>query len=227
MADEQKEPEQAPDLMGYPSVEALVSAKRASDQEAMRMKERLDMLERAYVQQAQNAPHGNDPRQRMLDQGIPVDELDRYVDTKLQQRMEEAFRPITQTFQARGQVLARYPDYAKFEPEVSQFINTDPELAQTFGKMAQVDPAAALEYSYLKYGESRRKSAPQGDKRKVQSAAAEMQIPTQRSGDTRNSDTTGNDDVERARAHYEKTGDPRAYAKTRLRQVIPDTFFQQ
>lgn len=227
MADEQREPEQQIDLMGYPSVEALVNAKRASDQEAMRMKERLDTLERAYVNQAQNAHNGNDPRQRMLDQGIPVDELDRYVDAKLQQRMEQAFQPITQTFQARGKVLARHPDYAKFEPEVSQFINTDPELSETFGKMAQVDPAAALEYSYLKFGESRRKNAPAGDKRKVQSVASEMQIPTQRSGDTRNSPSAADDQVQRAAEHYQKTGDPRAYAKTRLRQAIPDSFFQQ
>ena len=52
-----------PDLMGFPTVEALVNAKRASDQEAQRIVMERDALKNQlqYVYQAQANPRQDDP----------------------------------------------------------------------------------------------------------------------------------------------------------------------
>lgn len=205
-----------------------------SGQEAKRLKEQNDLLQqqvRALAVNQPQRPDPNDPRQVLEGYAVPVDALDRYLDAKLQTSLGQAFQPIARVFEARPKMLARYPDYGKFEADVSQFVASDPEVSQGFNAMMQTDPFAAQEYAYLKYSETQRRKSPAPEEspgaRQVKRQASEARIPSQRNGDTRSAPDNASDQVERAREYGEKTGNYVPFAKTRLRQVIPDSFLNQ
>lgn len=232
MADENEG--QPPDYAGYESSEALANGYRASSQEAKRLKDQNVALEQQLrAMSANQAPRQdpNDPRQVLEGYAVPVDALDRYLDAKLQTSLGQAFQPVARLFEARPKMLARYPDYGKFEADVSQYAANDPEVSQGFNAMMQTDPFAAQEYAYLKYSESQRRKSPAPEEsngaRQVRRQASEARIPSQRSGDARSTPDNAADLVDRAREHFQKTGNAVPFAKTRLRQVIPDSFLNQ
>lgn len=217
-----------PDLAGYPSVDALVAGYRNSGQEAKRLADenrRLQAERDAALQYAANPrqdvpQRGNGaPLERLREIGVDTDALAQYVGESIR----TAFQPIQQGFEARNAVLGRYPDYGKFESDVAQFVQSDPALNQTYQRMFQADPAGAFEYAFLKFGESRRRTAPQnGD---LQGEAAHAAIPSgMRAGDSRRPP----DEQGRLNAlfqRYQQTQNPadaRAYARARLGQVITD-----
>lgn len=213
-----------PDLAGYPNVEALVQGYRNSGQEAQRLNQRLQQVEQAMVQMQQPQTRAARPEDRLSDLGIPVDALDEVIN----QRLQTAFAPIARGMTARSQVMAQYPDYVKFENDVNSYIQSDPQLAQTYGNMFNADPVGAFEYAFLKFGEDqRRKGAPSngaGDAKEKVNA----QIPTGRSNETRARQDAGSGDMTtKAWEHFQKTGDPKPFAKARLRQAIPDSFFEK
>lgn len=235
---EQPTPQQPlnPDLMGYPSVEALVAAKRASDAEGKRLFDENQKKDLLLSQMLQNGLAEGTPRQsvpdrrsarpedRLTEFGVPVDALREVVRAEF----AEAFRPISNGLQARGQLVASHPDYVQFETDVAQFINTDPELSVVYPKLFEVAPVQAMELAFLKFGENRRKALggqPQGDT----PGRADAGIPTSRSGDGRRE--PGQDAaVQDAFERFQKTGstqDATAYAKARLKGVISDEFLQK
>lgn len=211
------------DLAGYQNTEDLVKGYRASGEEAKRQKARADLLEQQLAQfNRPNVPN-RDPRSQ-LDPYIPIDALDEYVGT----RIAQAFEPIARGAMARNDMLSRHSDYDKFEADVAKFVNEDPQLSQSYQRMFASDPLGAMEYAYLKYGEQRRSS--EGTKRTPQSQArAEAQIPSSRAGDARQEGTQAQEQehLNRAWEHFQKTGNPSAYAKARLRGVIRDEFLQR
>jgi hypothetical protein len=217
------------DLAGYPSVEALVQGYRASGEEARKLRERTQQVEQQYQALSQavanprpDVPQRQSASQQLSDFGIPTDALDAFVGERLQQ----AFQPITRGFEARGKVLGEYPDYARYESDVSQFVANDPTVNARYQAMFNVDPAGAMEYAYLKFGDSRRKTIPsqtQGSREQ----AVEASIPGSRQGGSPSPANAENDMLARAWDHYKKTNDPVAYAKARLRQVVPDEFLNQ
>lgn len=220
-----------PDLMGYPTVEALVNAKRASDAEAKKIRDERDALQqqlqnvyRPEANPRQDVKHRERPEERLADMGVPVDALEEYFTTRLQR----AFEPVLAAANARSAVVGQYPDYVKFESDVNQFLQTDKDLNERVGKMAQGDPVGALEYAFLKFGESRRGAA-----RTVQNGsennAVDAGIPSSRNGESRRLPDSVTGDVQRAWQNYQKTGSAesaREYAKARLKQVIPEDFLR-
>lgn len=223
-----------PDLMGYPTVEALVAAKRASDAEGKRLfdeNQKKDALLAQII--TQNGLEGNPrqsvpdrragrPEDRLTEFGVPVDALREVV----REEFGKAFAPISSGLQARGQIVANHPDYVQFESDVAQFIQTDPELSQTYGKMFEAAPVQAMEYAFLKFGESRRKAI--GDQPSADPGRADAGLPTSRSGDGRRAPSQDSE-IQDAFERYQKTGsqqDAVRYAKARLRGVIADDFLQ-
>jgi len=212
------------DLAGYPSIDALVQGYRNSSQEAQRLTQRVQQMEQAIGQLQQPQARSTRPEDRLSDLGIPVDALDEVIN----ERMQRAFAPIARGIGARTQVMAQYPDFVKFENDVNQYIQSDPALQQTYGNMFNADPVGAFEYAFLKFGESRRRAGAQGNGQGDAKEKANAQIPTGRSNETRaRQDAGGEDLTAKAWEHFRKTGDPKPFAKARLRQAIPDSFYEK
>lgn len=216
-----------PDLMGYPTVEALVNAKRASDQEAQRIVAERDALKmqlanvyRAPENPRQEVRQRGTASERLTEVGIPVDVLDEYV----QGKMQAAFEPIARGINARNTVLAEYPDYNKYEADVAQWIQSDPNRNQTYQRMFQSDPAAAFEWAFLKFGDSRRRAVSTDTNGLMQEAGAHAGIPTSRNGDARRTQGPGND-IQKLFEEYQRTGSKQAaerYAHARLHGIVTD-----
>ena len=235
-----QEPELNPDFAGYPSVEALVNAYRASGEEGKKQRTRADLLEQQLqsvvaVNPRQDVPQRNgngqftsaqSPYDQLSEMGVPVDALRQAIRAEV----GEAFTPIAQGFQARGKLIAQHPDYTKFESDVAAYIQSDPELNQTYTRMFNADPVGAFEYAFLKFGDSRRRQSStresNGDTGEDRAHAA---IPSNRSGDSRQ--PKSNDDaVSAAYKRFQETGSSsaaREYAKARLKNVISDEFLNQ
>jgi hypothetical protein len=237
MADEQGSQQEQPlnpDLMGYPNVESLVAAKRASDQEAMKIKAERDALQSIVQQQQTWQPEANPrqdvkrrerPEDRLTEFGVPVDAIQEMMRTEIQ----SAFAPIQAGINARTTLQAKHPDYGKFESDVAQYIASDPELSQRYNRMFAADPVGAFEYAFLAFGDSRRRSGTNGNGNgsPSQQDVVDASIPSSRGGETRRMPDSVTGDIQRAWQQYQKTGstgDARAYAKARLKTVIKDEF---
>jgi hypothetical protein len=223
-----------PDLMGYPTVEALVAAKRASDAEGKRLfdentkKDALiaQVLTNGLPNGRQNVPdrRTSSPEERLTEFGVPTDALDAYVG----ERINRAFAPITNGMQARGRVVSSHPDYVQFENDVASFIASDPELSVSYPKLFEAAPKEAIEYAFLKFGDSRRRTSPPPGNGVVGNSA-EAAIPSSRGGESRRA-PDGSQELQTAFEQFQKTGssrDAQAYAKLRLRSVIKDDFLNQ
>lgn len=223
MAEEKETPEQ-PDLAGYQDVSGLAQGYRASSDEAKRQKARADLLEQQLAERQvipqRNAEGARDPAGRLTEWGVPVDALDEFVSGAIQ----KAFAPLAQGFQARNEMLTRHPDYNKFESDVAQFISSDPDLSGRYQRMFASDPTGAMEYAYLKFGQTRKteKAPTNGASKK------EASVPSQRASNQGPTTPSQNDEVKaKAWERYQKTGDPTAFAKARLREVISDEFLSR
>lgn len=224
MADEPNT--QAPDLAGYPSVEELARAYRASSDEGKRQRQRADELERqfqqAQMQSQRPQDQGDDPVRTLRDFGIPVEALDRYVENRVRERVTEGFAPIVNGMTARPRVMSEFPEYGKYEADVASYVGGDPGLSQRYQQMFSTDPQGAMEWAFMRFGEHQRRNAPKGENRQAEERA-EARIPSSRT--VSNSNPTGDQNqVSEAADHYRKTGDPMAYFKARMRQVVPDSF---
>ena len=238
MADEeQQSQEETEDLAGYQSSRELAKAYRASGQEAKRLADENRRKDELLVQMQaqlvanprQEVPNRTDPRSRLEELGIPVDAIEALADARAAQRIEQAFTPIVRSFEARGNVLAQYPDYQKFESDVAQHINSDPNTKAKYERMFQADPEGAMEYAFMKFGESRKKDHRQSSRERENGEAVHAAIPSSRSGEGRRPESQ-NDNVREAFKRYQETGssrDAEAYARARLRTVIKDEFLNQ
>lgn len=224
--------QQTADLAGYPSSDELAKAYRASSVEGQRQKARADQetqarvaLEQQLAQYRQQVPQRGDPAQRLAEYGVPVEALEEFVTS----RFTAAFEPIAKGALARNSLLTSYPDYQKYEADVAQFVNGDPALSQKYQRLFATDPEAAMEYAFLRFGENKRTTAGQtaNGPTPQQAARSEAQIPSNRTGDARNQTGAQDDLLARTWEHYQKTGNPTAFAKARLRQTISDEFLNK
>ena len=222
-----------PDLMGYPTVEALVNAKRASDAEARRIVEenrslKDQMAQNAYrpeVNPRQAVPHRQSAQDRLTELGVPYDAIQDVI----REEINGAFQPILAGVNARSTIQGRYPDYSKFESDVNNFIQSDPELNQSYQKMFAADPVGAFEYAFLKFGQSRRESISQKNGTSGEDAV-HASIPGGRNGESRRTVQNQDSNVQRTWEQYQKTGstrDARAYAQARLHNVVTDEHLNQ
>ena len=229
MADENVNQTPAPDFAGYSSSEELARGYRASSQEAKRLSQENQRLQEAYqsaaVNQRQDIPNRTSPSDRLAEFGIPADALNDFVN----ERVGQALRPLAEGFQARGRVLNEYPDYQKYEDDVANFINADPDFSQRYARMFSADPVAAMELAFLKFGESKRKSAPSPKSPNAQEMA-DASLPGERTGESRRSVPQNQQDVDSAWKNYQKSGskaDAEAFARARLKDVIKEDFLRQ
>lgn len=219
------------DLAGYDSVNALAQGYRESGREAQRQKQRADQLEQRIQQieqqfTRQTVPQRANPADRLSEFGVPVDALDEMISERVARGVQAAFEPLARGAQARTSILSRYKDYGQYEADVAGYIESDPGLSQRYQKLFAADPEAAMEFAFLKFGEAKRSDvASNGNGNPQRQARVEAQIPSARQGDARTLPQTDTADrTARSWEHYQKTGDPRAYAQERLRQVISDDF---
>jgi len=222
------QPQLNPDLAGYPSVEALVQGYRSSGEEAKRLREKADKLEslmtQVFEQQAANqrtVPNRSGrPEDRLTEFGVPVDALDEFVAG----RVAKAFEPMARGIQARQTIVGSHPDYVQFEQDVANFIGNDPDLSQRYPRMFESDPAGAMEYAFLKFADSRRRSV--GSTTGAVGGSVDAAIPTSRAGEGRRA-PDGDQGIRDAFERWQKSGsaqDAQNYAKARLRGVITDDF---
>jgi hypothetical protein len=224
MADENVTQTPAPDFAGYSSSEELARGYRASSQEAKRLAAENQRLQEAYqsaaVNQRQDIPNRTSPSDRLAEFGIPADALNEFVN----ERVGQALRPLAEGFQARGKVLNEYPDYQKYEAEVAEYVNSDPDFSQRYGRMFAADPAGAMQLAFLKFAESKRKTAPTPKAPNAQEMA-DASLPGERTGDTRRAGTSNQSNIDDAWKRYQQTGstrDAEAFALARLHTIISD-----
>lgn len=222
-----------PDLAGYPDTNSLVQGYRNSSEEGKRQRERADKAE-ALLAQVLTQQNVANPRQtvpnrataadRLIEFGIPVDAMREVVG----EQIAEAFRPISNGIRARQQIVGAHPDYVQFETEVASFLEGDPELKADYDRMFEASPVRAMEYAFLKFGDSRRRTLgdqPQGSPQ----GRADAGIPTSRAGEGRRAPQPDSQ-IQEAFERFQKTGssrDAQAYARARLHGVISDQFLNQ
>ncbi len=238
MADDITPPEQAanpPDLMGYPSVEALVQAKRAGDAEAKRLHEENQRYasQMAATQRPAIEFRNPDPYSELETIGVPTSHLR----AAIQQEAAKFFEPVVQ--QIRGQANARSSmvstygnDYVQFEQEVAQHVQANPELqaqySAIFNSHPEQGPVAAAKFAFLDFAETKRRSAPEPqDTRPDQARAA---VPTSKGGEgkTRTSDSA-QERVNRAWDAWQKNPNRHTaeqYARARFKTAVSDEFLE-
>ncbi len=201
----------------------------ASSQEGKRLAQLIQ--QQSYEMNRQSVPQRDSAGQRLTDSGLPVDALDEYIEQKADALVAKRFEPLMQGMQARQKMVGRYKDYAKFETDIGELINGDPDFQQTYNRVFQADPVAAFELAYHRLGETKRRSRGSAKNEAVDGAdLSEAQIPNQRSGDSRRI-PGGYDAVLQAaeRAYRENpnrvTKD--AFVRARLKTAISDDFLNQ
>ena len=220
-----------PDLAGYPTTDALVAGYRNSSDEGKRQRERADKLENLLVEVVQRGAsntrpaipdrRSESPEDRLTQFGVPVDALQEFVAGQVQR----AFAPITNGMQARTTVVGAHPDYVQFETDVAQFIASDPELAQRYPRMFEADPAGAMEYAFLKFGDSRRREGGAAGNG-VAPNSSDAAIPSSRAGEGRRAPDP-NHAAQEAYERFQRSGsskDAAAFAKIRISGIIKDDF---
>lgn len=218
----------APDYAGYSSVDELARGYRNSGSEAKRLaaeNQRLqEQLQGYAANQRQDIPNRSRPEDRLAEFGIPADALNEFVI----ERVGQALAPLARGFEARNRVQTEYPDYMKYETDVANYIISDPEFSQQYNRIFAADPAGAMQLAFLKFGENKRKSvtvAPAPNAQEMVDAS----LPGGRAGDSRRTEQSTEGEIDEAFRRYQKSGsqqDAEAYAKLRIRQSIPDSFYQ-
>jgi hypothetical protein len=159
-----------------------------------------------------------DPFSELDTLGVPQQALREAMRSVATEVFGQALEPVTRAYQARPKLMASYPDYNKFEAEVAQFVQNDPELSQSYQRMFQADPVGAMELAYLKYGDHQRRNHPQANGNRNEEEKVHAQIPNARSAESR-APRQEDDAVKAGWEHYQKTGRPEQFAMARFRQA--------
>lgn len=212
---------------GYDTPEELERGYLASSEEAKRLKAERDQYAQMLTQrnQPQPQPGPQDPWSELEALGIPQGPLKAALATEFSNYMA----PVMRGIQARPSVMAEHPDYAQYEAKVAEWLQGDQRRQATYQSMFQTDPAAAMEWSFLKFGDEERRRQPAVEEKPRRRAASEAQIPSARSGDSRREPEDRAEEQELF-DNFMKTRssqDAERFAKARLKKAIPDSFFQQ
>lgn len=199
----------------------------ASSEEGKRLAQQIQ-----YFQQTQAASQANRPpwEQKLEESAIPIDALNQLIDARAGQLVQQRFEPIQRGIQARQTAIGRHKNFAKWEPEMGEMINSDPDFRETYNRVFEVDPSAAFDLAYYRLGETRRKEHRNGNQVADEADLSEAQIPSQRSGDSRRVPTGNDAAVAEAREAYRQNPNRttlNAFANARLRSVIPDSHLNQ
>ena len=232
MTEMEPDPQPQPDLAGYPDLPTLVQGYRASSEEGKRQRERADKAEALLREMLSNGDAANPrqdvpdrraaaPEDRLTEFGVPADAVRELVDA----RVNAALEPITRGVQARQRMVERVPHYEKFEGEILQFLRGDPARWRQFSGLYGSDPEAALQWGVDSFASHEINAFSVGQLLGT-NGSADAAIPTTRSGDGRRAPSQGAA-IQEAFERFQKTGsqqDAMAFAKARLKSVIPDAF---
>ena len=201
----------------------------ASSSEAKRLKQERDFFEQQAQTPRQPQQQSNDPMQRLRDEGWPVDTLLPVIEAIADRKANDRLGVINTGLNARSKVLSEYPDYQENEGKVLKFINEDPIRQGKYDAMMRAGMMEeAMDWGFLKFKESQSGQAKGSGSAQTKADAA---IPSSRSSDKRNNNNDeGADMMGRARAEFQKTGNPAArdaFVRSRLRQAIPDSFYEK
>ena len=206
----------------------------ASSREAKRLADHVQALQSAYEAPRQDVPQRNTAGQRLAEAAIPVDALEEYIDQRANriadQKFAAGFEPLMRGVQARQTMVGKYKDYAKFESDIGELLNSDPEFQQTYNRVFQADPVAAFELAYFRLGETKRRSRNSSRDHSNGEELAEAQIPNQRAGDSRRIPTGHEAAVDAAARAYRENPNrvtKDAYVRARLKTAISDDFLNQ
>lgn len=213
---------------GYDTPEELERGYLASSEEAKRLKAERDQYAALLAQQNQprnGQQNPDDPFQELENLGVPP----KVLEAAFGKYFEKQLGPVVRSVQARPKVIAEHPDYVTYEAKVADWLQQDPQRQSTYQAMFQADPGAAMEWSFLKYGDEERRRAPADDKQGAKRAASQAQIPSARAGDSRREPDDREESQELFKRFMETRSpqDAERFAKSRLKRAIPDSFFQQ
>jgi hypothetical protein len=227
MADENVTQTPAPDFAGYSNSEELARGYRASSQEAKRLAAENQRLQEQFqsvaANQRQDIPQRQNARESLREFGIPVDPLVEL----LREEIRSEFAPLAQAANARPRVMAEYPDYATYETAVNDWVRSDVNRSRDYDERFVKDAVGAMKLAFLEFGEVKRKSAPPPQAPNAQEMA-DASLPGGRAGDSRRTENSAQGAIEDAFKRYQASGsqqDAEAFAKLRIRQSIPDSFF--
>jgi hypothetical protein len=227
MADENSTPTPAPDYAGYPSPDELVKGYRNSSAEAKRLAQENQRLQETLqgfaANQRQDIPQRQSARERLLEVGVPVEPLIEV----LREEIRNEFAPQANMAQARPRVITDYPDYVTYETAVNDWVRADPNRSMDYDQRFARDAVGAMKLAFLEFGESKRKLAPPPAAPNAQEMA-DASLPGERAGGSRRTESSDQGAIEEAFRKYQASGsqrDAEAFAKLRIKQVIPDSFF--
>jgi len=184
-------------------------------QRTQELEARLAELERVNPLERQQSRR--DPMEALNEVGVPADAIMELVSRGVQ----NVLQPMMRAQDARQTVSNEYPEFAKFENDVAQYLNSTPPLKQRYERMFQADPAGAMEWAFQTY--QRKFGTP--DPGINQDSRREAALPNSYSADTRNagSDIAKNEELAKRWEWAQKTGNWDQYLTARLE--LPETHF--
>jgi hypothetical protein len=214
----------------YPSLEEwekghweLHNTLKARESALSQQTERINALEQLLVTRAHlEDQNRKSPYDSLNESGVPADMVREAVRMEIQQ----ALAPIAAGARAQQTVRSQFPEYATSENEVAQFLEVNPSLAQRYGQLYNADPAAAMEWAFLRYRDARA-SQPRTPAPTAPAARADAALPSSQMGE-RSAPTADNGERMQQAVKYMQTyKDPTPVVHERLRGLIPDSHFTQ
>lgn len=166
-----------------------------------------------------------DPREVLSEVGIPMEELDEEIDRRTSRAVQAALQPIFQGAQARSYVAQNYPDFERFEGEVAQFVEANPETKTRYQRLYQADPAGAMEWVYGQFSRSRQTPADATGGNQL-GARMDALMPNM-SGQGRQNPAEADFDeaYKQAFEHGQRTGDWNRLTQVKLGIRVPDSHY--
>lgn len=205
-----------------------------------RLKQELDMA-RSFIQESRMGTDRVYPAERAAGRKSAVASLAESLNADPEQLAAamaevsaQTFAPFTSGIRARQIVESESPGFSKFEPEVAQFLQANPDINTRIGRaISRVadDPeamAAILDYTYLKYNASRQGVQKVGDASGQAQAAARIDATIPQSGGGNRAASSEAGSYERlvaAHQHGAETGDWTEFLNQRLTGVVPENHY--
>lgn len=172
-------------------------------------------------------------RKSVLDDVAAATSTDRdQLTQEIAQIVRGELAPLTEGIRARQIVEQENPGFANFEGEVAQFLQANPEINRRFVNTMRVDPAAAMDYAFLKYQRAAGSGqlTPSAESRTSASGQDQLQarldatIPAPGAG-TRSDGAAAQaqQNYSAAKAKGERTGDWTEFLGLHLQGVVPES----
>lgn len=189
-----------------------------SAQEAVRLASELKTTREILAsQQRVNPAERVEAREAFLeelrDAAIPVDALDKLIETRVQRGVALALEPIVRGATARNEMMEQFPEFANVERQLNHFLSANPEVNDEYQRMMTAGfEKTALKYALLNYNASNA-SKPIADASGQEQAVARATASL--SGAQAGSREVMDVQVKRlndAQAEFELSQDPKRYA---------------